>query len=182
MKLFIISDTHYYHSKIIEYENRPFSNVEEMNEYMIQEHNNVVSNEDIVVHFGDFSFGGKQLVTEIFNQLNGNLYLIMGNHDRRRSRNWYINLGFVDVFRKPVHLQNFILSHEPINHEKIIEYNKINCHGHIHNNVHYNNFIKDLSLEHYYVNFCVEKIEYRPFEVIDEQLKDQILDWLELVV
>ena len=81
MKHFIIADTHFNHSNIIEYCNRPFINKEEMNKTLIDNWNNVVGKEDIVYHLGDFGFGNKEYLKDIVPKLNGKIFLIKGNHD-----------------------------------------------------------------------------------------------------
>ena len=43
-KVFFIADTHFGHKEIIGFENRPFENMEEMNEILIQ--HNTISNMD----------------------------------------------------------------------------------------------------------------------------------------
>lgn len=72
-------DTHLGHSRIIDYCNRPFSNVHEMNETIIENWNNVVCKNDTVYHLGDFSFGEPYPYLE---RLNGNIVFIKGNHDK----------------------------------------------------------------------------------------------------
>jgi len=78
---FFTADEHYNHSKIIGYCNRPFDNVTEMNEELIKRHNEVVGENDITVHCGDFYLGPKLLVYDIIEQLNGQHIFLKGSHD-----------------------------------------------------------------------------------------------------
>ena len=55
--VFIISDTHFSHDNIIGYSNRPFNNVEEMNETLVRNWNSVVKPTDWVICLGDFALG-----------------------------------------------------------------------------------------------------------------------------
>ena len=91
-KTYLVSDTHFNHSNIIKYCSRPFSNIEEMNKVIIDNWNNIVDKEDTVYHLGDFGFGTKEELKEIFDKLNGKKYLIMGNHDRRVGKKYYEEL------------------------------------------------------------------------------------------
>lgn len=93
---FFTSDTHFGHANIIKLCNRPFKNVEEMNEKLIENWNKVVSEGDTVFHLGDFAFGGSALWNSIVPRLNGQIYLIFGNHDRKNLRAGYLD-KFVDV-------------------------------------------------------------------------------------
>jgi calcineurin-like phosphoesterase family protein len=76
------SDTHFGHARIIELCDRPFTNVDEMNERIIQEWNNVVGIDDIVFHLGDVALGAIATSLPLVNRLNGHKVLIPGNHDR----------------------------------------------------------------------------------------------------
>ena len=54
---FYISDTHFDHDNIIAFDNRPFLSTEEMNETLIANWNNVVTQSDCVYILGDFHWG-----------------------------------------------------------------------------------------------------------------------------
>lgn len=58
MQTFISSDYHFSHSNIIKYDNRPFSNLEEMNSTIIRKHNERVKPEDTVYFLGDLCVAG----------------------------------------------------------------------------------------------------------------------------
>ena len=92
-RVYFTSDTHFNHTNIISYCQRPFRNVEEMNERIIANWNEVVGEDDIIFHLGDFCLGGSAEWTRLLNRLNGKIYLIMGNHDRKNIRQ-----GFMDRF------------------------------------------------------------------------------------
>ena len=101
MSVYFIADTHFGHKNIIEYENRPFGNVEEMDKVLIKNWNNTVSKADTVFMLGDFSFYGKEKTMNICQSLNGKKILVMGNHDKH-TPNWYRECGFEEVSRFPL--------------------------------------------------------------------------------
>lgn len=81
---YYISDLHFYHERLNEHMDcRGFASVEEMNEYMIRRWNEKVKPKDEVVILGDLSMGTVKQTNELLTRLNGLLYLVMGNHDRR---------------------------------------------------------------------------------------------------
>lgn len=149
----VIADTHFNHEKIIDYCDRPFSTVEEMNKYIISKWNSVVNSNDIVYHLGDFALhSNKEVVTNLVNELNGSIILIRGNHDRFGKQK-YLECGFLAVYKSLV-IDNYILSHRP---EPLGELNDYvtNIHGHIHN------YEQDLD-EDKYINVSCEVIDYKP--------------------
>lgn len=101
---FFISDEHYNHIKIIELSKRPFESVEEMNETLVNNHNSVVSNDDIVYHGGDICMGIIRESIKIIPQLNGTQVLIAGNHDncfnKTEKSKWikiYLDSGISEI-------------------------------------------------------------------------------------
>ena len=153
-KIFITSDTHFWHTRIIRFENRPFKSVEEMNEELIKRWNNKVSKDDTIIHLGDFCFGNKEKTQEIAQRLNGKKILIMGNHDDSRNVKWFMDCGFDEVYRYSVLFQNyFILSHEPIAYLKAPF---VNLYGHVHGSPNNPTFTKNS------VCCCVERWNYAP--------------------
>lgn len=83
MNYWFIADEHFAHKKIIEYCNRPFKNVEEMDETIINNFNSVVGENDLTIHAGDFCLiKDKKIVYEKYiNRLNGKHLNIKGSHD-----------------------------------------------------------------------------------------------------
>lgn len=80
--IFFTSDTHIGHVNIIKYCSRPFGNVEDMREGLIERWNSVVKKEDIVYHLGDFSLQPRH-VEGVLSRLNRReLHLYLGNHDK----------------------------------------------------------------------------------------------------
>lgn len=82
MRYFFTADLHLGHKNIIEYCNRPWKTVEEMNVGLISNWNSVVSPDDTVFFLGDLFFCGKQKAIDILSNLNGRIHWIAGNHDK----------------------------------------------------------------------------------------------------
>lgn len=79
------ADQHFDHDSIIKHCDRPFTYVNSMNEYLIEQWNKVVGRGDVVVIAGDFAWSNKgshSYVEKMFtNQLNGSKIFLKGNHD-----------------------------------------------------------------------------------------------------
>lgn len=82
--IWFTSDTHFGHTNIIRFCNRPFNSVKEMDETIINNWNSVVKPNDIVFHLGDFAFASNARWKQLIQALNGHIYLIVGNHDEIR--------------------------------------------------------------------------------------------------
>lgn len=80
--IFFSSDSHFCHTNILKYDNRPFSTIKEHDETLIDNWNKVVDKNDDIYYLGDFCFGRPQYTEQIMQQLNGNKYFIWGNHDK----------------------------------------------------------------------------------------------------
>lgn len=135
-KTWFISDSHFSHKNIIDYCNRPFLSIEEMNDTLIYNWNKIVKNNDRVFMLGDFALCGKDKIIEIGQKLNGRKILILGNHDGASLPTYY-NAGFEMVSKFPIIFQDFfILSHEPI---EFLPLNTpfVNIFGHVHNDMRF---------------------------------------------
>lgn len=84
---FFTSDTHFGHARIVELSNRPFTDVDEMDEALISRWNEVVSPEDTVYHLGDVALGKIADSLPLVARLNGYKIMVTGNHDRTFSEN-----------------------------------------------------------------------------------------------
>ena len=80
--VFFTSDLHLGHRNIIRLCNRPFSSIDEMDEYLIEKWNKKVTNADTVYILGDLMFRNEKPPEEYLRQLRGKKHLIIGNHDR----------------------------------------------------------------------------------------------------
>lgn len=158
---FHISDTHFNHANIIQYCNRPFETVGEMENYIIKKWNYAVQKGDVVYHLGDFALGLSQEQSyDLVKRLNGKIILIMGNHDRK-SKGWFEGVGFKEVYKKGfIWNDRYLLSHAPRDISQIPE-GIINIHGHIHN--HTSEFINKINQQEIrYINVSCEVLDYTP--------------------
>lgn len=165
MKRFVIADPHFGHENIIKYENRPFSNVEEMDEKLISLWNSTIGKDDLVYVLGDFTLSrNKEAITRLVNSLHGKKVLIMGNHDARKPKD-YVECGFETATRKPIMVDpGVILMHEPFEDENYISSLYIYFFGH----VHANKTMMDELINAMCV--CVERTGYKPID-LDKAIK-----------
>lgn len=90
--VYITSDTHYNHAGIClttsywsdKSKTRDFKSLSHMNQTIVNNINSMVGENDILIHLGDFSFGGIESIWEFRKQIIcKNIYLIFGNHDEK---------------------------------------------------------------------------------------------------
>lgn len=125
---YILGDTHFNHEKMREL--RGYSTLDEMNKDITDKINSVISDKyDTLIINGDVSFANKTKTKEILSKVNGYKILIVGNHDRRKSKVWWHDVGFDDVIYGSLLRDNVIISHEPVDNLPDGYYN---IHAHIH--------------------------------------------------
>lgn len=163
VETFLVSDTHFGHANICKFLNadgskvRPWDNVDEMDEFMIDAWNKVVKPTDKVYHLGDVVINRKALST--LYRLNGDKILIKGNHDIFHLEDYTPHFRDIRSYHviNQKNKQKIILSHIPIHEESLGRF-KYNIHGHLHGN----RVMKVTAVDYRYVNVCVEHTEYAP--------------------
>ena len=133
--IFWTADTHFWHTNIIKYQNRPFSDREEMNEVMIKNWNDRVKPKDTIYHLGDFGFTGQGETQALLNRLNGKIHLLLGNHDRKWTPN-LIGWETVGHYKQlKIDKKFFVMCHYPIERWNRCHHGSIHLHGHTHGNL-----------------------------------------------
>ena len=154
-QLFFTSDTHYSHSNICSATTnwsvsdgyaRKFDSLQDMNQRLVDNINNMVGENDILIHLGDWSFGGFDKIEEFRSQINcKNIHLVLGNHDHHIERNkegiqrlfssvqQYLELEVVRPFTKSMNEKfKFVCMHYPIASWHNMNQGVIHLHGHVH--------------------------------------------------
>ncbi len=159
-KVWVTSDTHYSHTNICrgitnwrlpngdvpEKQTRPFETLDKMNSVIVNNINEVVGQDDVLIHFGDWSFGGFEKIEEFRNRLIvQEIHLIFGNHDHFQVNNkdniqslfastqWFLQLNYLG--------ETIECMHFPIASWNGLNKGRIHLHGHVHlpNNKKYGN-------------------------------------------
>lgn len=133
---YYIGDTHFGHANIIRMNHRPFANVEEMNQTLIQNWNAVVREEDDIYIVGDLFYKGGDPVPTL-KKLKGKKHLIIGNHDGSLLKNPVARRFFVeieDILTIWEEKQMIVLFHYPMAEWNGFFRDSILLYGHIHNN------------------------------------------------
>ena len=153
-RLWFTSDTHYNHANICSSTTkwtdpvtcREFKSLEHMNAHLVGNINEVVGQDDILFHLGDWSFGGFEQIELFRNQIVcRNVHIITGNHDHHiennrdgvqslfSSVNKYLNLVVkYNVGTPLMGEERFALMHFPIASWDNMARGAIHLHGHVH--------------------------------------------------
>lgn len=166
MAFFLISDTHFGHKNILDYENRPFSCLSEMREQLIINWNSVVGPEDTVFHLGDVMMGNKEQAAEIISRLNGHKILIKGNHDQHGVQ-WFLDVGFEEVCKNKLFEyagHTILMTHHPDTIPEGCEGGyDLHFYGHVHGKGNepgkYPTFARNGAC------VCIERINYKPISL-----------------
>ena len=150
-KVWIISDTHYGHTNICrgitkwrlpdgsipESQTRNFETMDEMNDTIINNINSVVGQDDVLIHLGDWSFGGFENIKKFRDRIVcKEIHLILGNHDHHIENN---REGCQELFASVNHYtklmykyDTIVLMHYPIDSWDGLNKGHIHLHGHCH--------------------------------------------------
>lgn len=132
---YYISDLHFGHRSAIDFDSRPFSDVEEMDRVLIENWNSRVTKNDQVYILGDFAFHNEKPYSWYLEQLAGQKHLIIGNHDRKLLKDSEAMSHFVSVdhyLEVTDEKKRIILSHYPIAEWRGFHRESWQIYGHIH--------------------------------------------------
>lgn len=167
-ELWFISDTHFSHTNIIKYANRPFSSAAEMDEMMVQRWNEVVKPPDHVYHLGDLCICRPKHIAHILTRLNGHKRLVRGNHDIFKTSEYW---EFFEEIHGVRVLDNFIFTHIPIHPHSVGRF-RANVHGHTHEYEVQKEEMGVQKKDNRYLNICVEHTHYRPISL--EEIRQRV--------
>jgi calcineurin-like phosphoesterase family protein len=150
-KVWITSDTHYGHTNICRgvtnwrmpngsipiNQTRDFATIDKMNATIVNNINEIVGQDDILIHLGDWSFGGFENIQEFRNRIVcQNIHLLLGNHDHHIDRNRENCQSFfttVNWFQQFEYQGDTIeCLHYPISSWNNLRKGRVHLHGHCH--------------------------------------------------
>ena len=183
-------DVHLFHNNVtkagIDFDGRPFDDLEQMHETIKENWNNTVTNADHVYILGDLSWKENEDAIAFVSTLRGVKHLIFGNHDRckdQRYRQLFAEIVNYKEIKDRVNGKEYhlVLSHFPImfwNHQHQLRRDgdkqlvwAIQLYGHIHNSyeeVIFQDYISKLNNEYnikcsaYNVGCMMKHMDYTP--------------------
>jgi calcineurin-like phosphoesterase family protein len=151
VNVWITSDTHFSHKNICRgttawrtqdglipiSQTRDFTTIEKMNATIVNNINENVGQDDILIHLGDWSFGGFDQIREFWDRIVcKNIHLVLGNHDHHIENN---RDGSQGLFKSVSHYNTleigqfkFRLMHYPISSWDGLGKGVMHLHGHCH--------------------------------------------------
>lgn len=186
---YFTADTHFSINDvtIIDREFRPFKNLEEMNNKIIEIWNKQVTKNDTIYCLGDFvNYNWEDVDYDVtfkfVKKINAKLVLILGNNEERILKNdfndnfesfkkYLISLGFFDVVRHDLTLKingyDYYLTHKPSDCNKKSEYNLF---GHVHKSVFIKKYGFNVGVDNHYFKLFSEE------DVFDMQSRRPLFD------
>ena len=144
--IYFCSDLHYNHKNAISFGNRPFNDVSEMNNSILNEIQSTITPGDILFTLGDDFWEVKE--NDIINILDSipttKLYKIMGNHDKygyymgggKVGKKYKVLADLLDIsIKKDGAIYNLALCHYPIWDYNRMFHGALHLFGHVHGNL-----------------------------------------------
>ena len=169
MSQFFTADLHFGHNNVVNFKNtdgtkaRDFATVQDMEDAMVQMHNEIVKPTDKVYMLGDIAFNARGL--DKVKQMNGIKILVKGNHDQLKLNK------YVDVFKdvRGCHVMNgLVFTHIPIHVDQLGRFG-CNVHGHL----HMNRVMQGDKIDPRFLCVSVEHTDLKPIEF--EDMVDRIV-------
>jgi calcineurin-like phosphoesterase family protein len=171
MNYWLISDTHFNHSKIEDWGGRSGNWQQKIWDGIAQ-----IPKGDVLIHLGDICIGDDSAVHRTlvlhspvdFKICSDKLKLILvrGNHDKK-SMTWYIEHGWdfvCDQIGIEFHGVDILLSHRPMPPDTWRW--RYNIHGHTHGNLHRSEeYISFYDAKNYHIDISPEVIGYQPIRL-----------------
>lgn len=147
--IYFTSDLHLYHNMDFVFKPRGFDNIEDMSNIILENWNNVVTDNDDVYILGDLMLNDNEKAMNILKQLNGKIHIVLGNHDTSTRVELYktlpnvVEITYATVIKyKKYH---FYLSHYPTFTANLenghLSECLINLYGHTHQRTNFYNDI-----------------------------------------
>lgn len=152
----LISDTHFNHLRLEEWNKRSGSWQEELWSGLLG-----IPKEDTLIHLGDICIGHDQEIHEKISILPCKKILVRGNHDKK-SHQWYSDHGWDFVCDGLELLFNghyLHLTHRPARPQGNTTWN---IHGHTHGYIHNDEDYKDYYSDQYHIDISPEIVGYKP--------------------
>lgn len=153
-QLYFTSDLHFFHKKIVEFTGRP-TTFENLSPWIIQQCNSVIPNKhSTVIHLGDMFFScTNEEAVDVLEQLNGDWWFVLGNHDNpgkletvintvntnkgtnHRLLGWYHRILVKSppaIVNQKWHRKLLILCHFPVEEWEGMDRGSYMIHGHLH--------------------------------------------------
>lgn len=153
MKTWLTTDWHFYHKKLILWESRP----ENFMDLILKNLFDKVKEDDRLICLGDVSWYISKTKLSMIHAIPGHKILILGNHDKSKSCNWWMNNGF-HYCCDSLKLRNILFTHVPV--DVLPEGCDVNIHGHLHNP--YKNDRRDYQPKSFHRLVSVELSNYQP--------------------
>lgn len=165
--IWFCSDLHFGHRNILSYTKRPYVDIENMNDEIIQSINRFVKSDDTLWHLGDLTFAPQAETLSILRKINcKDINLIVGNHDRGfcKYADEAIKKGLIRSYQhyKVINIdkQPIVLFHFPIASWEGMHRGSWSIHGHCHGSFPPQGKSVDVGWDSHWVT---GKLEHRPF-------------------
>lgn len=129
------ADLHLGHRNVIDFSDRPFSSLEDMNNFFISELDRIIKPGDEVYLLGDITWKNHRYFLEKIQGKKKGITLIKGNHDGKetiKDKHWKEVLDYKEI---KIGETKLVLCHYPIESWNKMRYGSIHLHGHTHNNI-----------------------------------------------
>lgn len=172
--IWFTADWHIDHANIIQYCNRPFSSVEEMNQVIFDNNFSVFQKTDTVYYIGDLVFGSERRAEFILSKFPRNTFFIKGNHDNSAVIRVAARMcqAVWDLKRIRIEKQHIVLCHWAMRVWDLSHHGSWQCYAHSHAE------LPPIGLQH---DVGVDNNNFKPvnFDMLKEIMASkEVPDWM----